>query len=364
MANFMANRPGRSISPAFLLTGLLTGLLFALVEYVARVDTDDPQALVPLLIRGGIMGVVLVASMLLVEYYLKGRFRQKRFAFIVMVRALLYTLVITVWLLIINMIWLHLSLGLSLGAAALGYLGGKSFLINLVTVFLALVMMLGVLQVNSLHRKGELVNFILGKYHQPREVRRIFAFIDLKDSTTIAEKLGHLQFGLFLKDYYSDITDAIRQTEGEIYLYVGDEIILSWPMEKGLRHNNAVRCFFLMRDYMESVKERYIRKYGFYPRFKTGIHGGPVIVTWVGELKKEIMYLGDVLNTASRIQESCKRLGKDCLISQGVLDRLEDPHQLDTLFLEETSPRGKEQLVRIYSIEAPPNVSAGATTPM
>jgi len=208
----------------------------------------------------------------------------------------------------------------------------------------------GLGQINSLHRKGELINFILGKYHTPREVGRIFCFIDLKSSTTIAEKLGHFRFAMFLKDYYSDITEALRKTDAQIYQYVGDEIVLSWSYENGLRNNNLIECFFQMKKIITSMKQKYINKYGFYPEFKAGMHGGQVIVTWVGEIKKEIVYIGDVLNTAARIQEDCKRLGKDFLISEDLLNRIDRLDKINASFVEETIPRGKENKIRLYSL--------------
>ncbi|MCB0530083.1 MAG: adenylate/guanylate cyclase domain-containing protein [Saprospiraceae bacterium] len=344
--------PKRRAIIAYTVAGLLIGELFAVLEYVARVDTEDAQAFVPLAIRAGLLGLLLVWSAVALEALLKGQFKHKRFGYIVTMRAVLYTLVISFWLVVVNSVWISIGYGVSLPEAAVGYLSDFSFRVNLPTVFIALLLFQTVQQINSLHRKGELLQFILGRYYTPREIDRIFCFIDLKDSTTIAEKLGHLQFGLFLKDYYADITEAIRQTKGEIYQYVGDEIILSWPIRKGLERNNAVRCFFLMQEIIETLKERYLRKYGFFPRFKAGIHGGPVIVTWVGELKREIMYLGDVVNTAARIQERCKHLGKDCLISETILERLEDRDSITAVFMEETQPRGKEQAVRLYSIES------------
>jgi adenylate cyclase len=87
--------------------------------------------------------------------------------------------------------------------------------------------MVGLREIDSLHRKGELLNFVLGRYNTPREVDRIFCFIDLKSSNSIPEKIGHARYAMFLKDYYYDITEPLRNTKADIYQYIGDEIILS-----------------------------------------------------------------------------------------------------------------------------------------
>ncbi|MFT4599144.1 MAG: adenylate cyclase, partial [Arenicella sp.] len=70
-------------------------------------------------------------------------------------------------------------------------------------------------------------NFFTGKYHHPKEEVRIFMFLDMKSSTTIAEKLGHINYFQLLNKYYADTTEAIIQTSGEVYQYAGDEVIVS-----------------------------------------------------------------------------------------------------------------------------------------
>jgi len=167
---------------------------------------------------------------------------------------------------------------------------------------------------------------------------------------SIAEKLGHFDFACFLKDYYSDITEALRKTNAQIYRYVGDEIILTWSFKEGLEDNNILHCFFEMKKIINDLKAKYIAKYGVYPEFKAGLHGSKVIVTWVGELKKEITYLGDVVNTTARIQEDCKRLGKDFLISEELLNRVSELGNVKASFVEEMIPRGREKSVRLYSL--------------
>ena len=112
-----------------------------------------------------------------------------------------------------------------------------------------------------------------------------------------------------------------------------------------------IHCFFQMQALIEKLKPRYLEKYGVYPEFKAGLHGGQAIVTWVGELKKEIVYLGDVLNTTARIQEDCKRLGKEFLISESLLEKTSNLNGFKATFVDETILRGKKQHVKLYSLE-------------
>lgn len=92
--------------------------------------------------------------------------------------------------------------------------------------------------------QGVLRNFLTGKYHSPTEEERIFMFLDMKSSTTIAEKLGHVKYFKLLKEYYADLSDSIIKYSGEVYQYVGDEIVVSWTIKNGLSKANCIGCFF------------------------------------------------------------------------------------------------------------------------
>jgi len=173
--------------------------------------------------------------------------------------------------------------------------------------------------------QGVLKNFFTGKYHTPTEEERIFMFLDMKSSTTIAEKLGHVQYFEMLKDYYSDLSASIIQYSGEIYQYVGDEVIVSWKLRSGLQNNNCLKCFFAMKEAIKNQTGKYQDKFSIVPVFKAGLHLGKVttgglhlgkVTTGeIGVLKKEIIFTGDVLNTTARIQGLCNNYKVDILIS-------------------------------------------------
>ena len=88
-------------------------------------------------------------------------------------------------------------------------------------------------------------NFFLGKYHHPVEEERIFMFVDMKSSTTIAEKLGHVKYFEMLKDYFFDLSGAVIDHSGAIYQYAGDEMILTWKLKDGLKKITVYSAFSL-----------------------------------------------------------------------------------------------------------------------
>lgn len=160
-----------------------------------------------------------------------------------------------------------------------------------------------------------LANFITGRYHRPRIERRIVAFMDLKSSTTIAERLGDTTFLGFISDAFADMTEPIIKHRAEIYKYVGDEVILTWPIEYGIKDGSCVRRPLELLSVFQRRADYYRNRYGYIPEFRTGIHIGELVIGEVGVLKREIALIGDVMNTAARIAAYSREAYQDVLIS-------------------------------------------------
>jgi len=172
---------------------------------------------------------------------------------------------------------------------------------------------------------GVLWNFISGKYHKPKEEERIFMFMDLNHSTTIAEKLGDVGISNLLNDIFFDLSQSIFKTYGVIYRYVGDEVVITWKMKNGLENANCIRTFFLAKNALKRQREKYITKYGFFPTFSAGYHCGKVIAGEIGDVKSQITFLGDVLYTTGIIEKQCRLLGKENLVSEDLIKRISLP---------------------------------------
>nr|NQU94585.1 adenylate/guanylate cyclase domain-containing protein [Bacteroidota bacterium] len=135
---------------------------------------------------------------------------------------------------------------------------------------------------DTLLGKNYLIKIFAGKYNRPFEEERIFMFLDLKSSTSIAEKLGHKKFLSLLNDFFYDLAEPVAVTRGQIYKYVGDEAIITWRMKKGVVHNRPIECFFQQKKQIAHSKKKYHDKYGLVPEFKAGLHGGVVVTGEMG----------------------------------------------------------------------------------
>lgn len=206
-------------------------------------------------------------------------------------------------------------------------------------------------QVNRLLGRNVLLNLITGKYHQPVEEERVFMFLDLKASTTTAEKLGNNQYHRFLREFFFDISPAIIETKGQIYQYVGDEVVVTWQREDGLRNANCLMCYFRIVATILLRREHYQARYGTVPEFKAGFHYGRVIAGEIGDIKKDIVFHGDAINTAARIRSECTVFGKNLLLSGDLLGRLAISGILSPERIGKIRLRGKEEEVELYTIQ-------------
>ena len=191
---------------------------------------------------------------------------------------------------------------------------------------------------------------LVGRYRRPVWEERAFAFLDLTDSTAWAERLGPLAFTDLKNDFFADVAEPVLATGGRIVQYVGDEVMVSWPMRRAERDAAPLRFFFLVEGHVQARAERYRRRYGAVPTFKAGCHGGGVVTAEVGDLKRDIVHSGDVVNTAARIEGECRPRGHRLLVSADLLGRMPDADGLAVEDLGEVALRGKAERVGLCAV--------------
>ncbi len=225
------------------------------------------------------------------------------------------------------------------------------FFWNTILYFILAFIVFSLLKItNDKFGSGVFINMLLGTYKKPKEETRILMFLDLKDSTTIAEQLGHEVYSKFIQDCFSDLNSVLNKHEAEVYQYVGDEAVLSWTTKKGFRKNNAVNLFFTFIKELKKREAHYAKTYNTIPEFKAGIHCGKLMIAEVGTIKKELAYHGDVINTASRIQGLCNSYNVQLLVSQELLERSLITLKYKVELLGDIPLKGKANALLIYSV--------------
>ena len=206
-------------------------------------------------------------------------------------------------------------------------------------------------QINGLIGGRIFFSFFTGKYHKPIEEDRIFMFLDLKSSTSIAERIGHVKFHKFINDFLFTISEAIMANKGEIYKYVGDEVIITWPLKEGLKDRRCIRLFFGAVDRVKQERNLFEKEYGTVPEFKGGMHCGKVVSGEMGATKKEIAFLGDVINTTARIEKECNPHQRALLISSDLLQKIDLGKEYRCEKIGDITLRGKMERLELYAVE-------------
>ncbi|MCU4177775.1 adenylate/guanylate cyclase domain-containing protein [Carboxylicivirga sp. N1Y90] len=202
-------------------------------------------------------------------------------------------------------------------------------------------------------RKIGVTNFfqwIIGTMNKPRVEKRIFMFIDMKSSVSIAEKLGHKRFSFIVQDVFNELA-IVENYHGAIYQYLGDGAIISWDLKRGLRNNNCLKAFYAFQNAIHRKRLFYDMRYGLVPEFKAGLHIGEIMVLQVGRFKRDISYNGDTLNTTARIESMCNVHKQNLLISGVLYESLKNKEEFKfTEIKDDTVLKGKKQKTQIYKV--------------
>ena len=225
-----------------------------------------------------------------------------------------------------------------------------SFLMLMVDLGVLAFISILVLEISDKYGPGGLRNLIRGRYNKPRKENRIFLFLDINDSTTIAERIGHEKYFNLLHDFFADITEPIIANWGHIYQYVGDEVVICWKNTP----KNKVRCLRFIRQSVDAFKRKsayYMKEYGVSPTFKAGVHAGDVTAGYVGIIKKDLVFSGDTLNTTARIRSKCHELKHTFILSIDFLHDFNVPQNYTILEIGEMEFKGRKEKSKVYSLE-------------
>ncbi len=341
-----------------LLAWLIAGNMFVIFRFFGMYDFEQyfilkkPIEMELMFFEGNVVAIVNGLLLSFVDILFDTpKFKRESFRYIITVKSIAY--IVTMFISIVSIFVLH---GIIINRDnnllySLEYTLGSQYTIALYLYGAFISLLINFFkEVNKKFGPGILLKLFSGRYYNPRVEDRIFMFIDLKASTTIAEKLGHIRYSRLIQDCFYDVTDVVARYKAEIYQYVGDEIVLTWELEKGIENDNCFRFFFEFKKKIESLRDYYSEKYGVIPVFKAGMNCGTVTVAEIGELKKEIAYHGDVINTASRIQDLCNEHNKPFLISGNMYSKMPRTGLFRFDLIGEILLKGKLKPVGVYSV--------------
>jgi adenylate cyclase len=228
----------------------------------------------------------------------------------------------------------------------------KDFWIAMVFSVVFLVVINLVLGVTNIIGPRAFLNFFIGRYHTPVEENRFVLFVDIAGSTGLAERLGGIAIHRLLDHTFRLLTLAVVDYRGEVLNYVGDEIIVTWPERSGAIDCRPLRCFVAMREELSRASSQLEHEFGAAPRIRGSLHFGPVIIGEIGDVKRAIVFNGDVMNTAARLEELSRNVEGGFLASHAAMQRFNSAPPFPVHDLGQLPIRGRADGIDVVGIGA------------
>lgn len=191
-----------------------------------------------------------------------------------------------------------------------------------------------------------------------REVTVLFS--DIRDFTTLSEKLPPEKVVEILNEYFSTMAEIIFKWEGTLDKFMGDAIMVFWgaPLPQNDHPEKALKCAIEMISKLRYLHSKWKAENKPLLKIGIGISTGEVLVGNIGAEGKKMDYtvIGDHVNLACRLEKLNKQFDSEILISEFTYERMKetiDSEYLDSIYVEELGTilvKGKETPVKIFKV--------------
>ena len=149
-------------------------------------------------------------------------------------------------------------------------------------------------------------------------------FADLRGFTSISE--GKLPYDVvfLLNRYFRATGQAIEAAGGRLDKFIGDGVMAIFGLDSdpALACKQALEAARLMSLALDDLNEALSGDLDLPLRIGIGLHAGPTIVGEMGyERATQLTAIGDVVNTASRLESMTKEFAVELVVSQELLER-------------------------------------------
>jgi class 3 adenylate cyclase len=191
-----------------------------------------------------------------------------------------------------------------------------------------------------------------GKIPLDGEMRRVtLLFSDLRDFTPFVERTHPKDVVTIMNQYFSEMTEAIKEKRGLVLQYVGDEIeaVFGAPVAYDDHPDMAVQAALDMRRRLLDLNKKLAVEGLPTLHHGIGIHTGAVLAGNIGS-RDRVSYtlIGDTVNLASRISGLTKDFSWDVILSQTTRDLL--TRAFATERLPPVKVKGKRDEIAIYKL--------------
>ena len=172
-------------------------------------------------------------------------------------------------------------------------------------------------------------------------------FSDIRCFTTISEAMIPEENFKFINSYLSRVSPVIRAHKGFIDKYIGDAIMALFSASS----DDAVRAAVEMQKQVIFYNE-HRKKTDYAPiTIGIGLHRGSLMLGTIGERERmESTVISDAVNLASRLEGLTKVYGSQILVSEAIIDRLEEPKNYLYRFVDRVTVKGKTTVISVFEI--------------
>ncbi len=152
-------------------------------------------------------------------------------------------------------------------------------------------------------------------------------FSDIRNFTTLSEKLSPQEVVELLNAYFSKVCDIILAHGGMIDKFIGDAVMavfgapLADPRHARQALATALGMIDASREFEGWMRQRFPQLGDWDFRIGVGLHAGPAVVGNIGSRQRlDFTVIGDTVNTASRLEGFTKVMGAPVVASRTVVE--------------------------------------------
>ena len=107
-----------------------------------------------------------------------------------------------------------------------------------------------------------------------------------------------------------------------------------------------------MRETLERAAPRLSREFGAAPKIRGSLHFGPVIVGEIGDIKRAIVFNGDTMNTAARLEELSRTVDGGFIAARAAIERFDAAMPIALRDLGDMPIRGRADTIAVMGLSA------------